>query len=225
MSFFPPAPKRPYKITQHGETRIDNYYWMRDREDPEVLKYLRAESDYLEEVMGHTKPLQEMLYAEMKGRMQETDSSVPEKKRRVFLLHTHRGGTAISHLLPQKRFAGNPRRRNFARSESARRREILLQRWRIYRQPGWNKLAYSLDVEGGEVYTVYIKDLTNTVIYPEAIEKHIQQCLFHTGVEWANDSQTIFYLTLDPRETGQASWRHEIGTNPRTDTAGLSGNG
>jgi oligopeptidase B len=78
MSFFPTAPKRPYQITQHGETRIDNYYWMRDRHDPEVLKYLRAESDYLEEVMGHTKPLQEMLYAEMKGRIKVTDSAVPE---------------------------------------------------------------------------------------------------------------------------------------------------
>ncbi len=84
MSFFPIAPKRPYSITQHGETRIDNYYWMRDRQDPEVLKYLRAESDYLEEVMGHTKPLQEMLYAEMKGRMKETDSTVPEKRGEYF---------------------------------------------------------------------------------------------------------------------------------------------
>src|SRR6266508_6099486 len=80
MSFFPTAPKRPYQITQHGETRVDNYYWMRDRQDPEVMKYLRAESDYLEEVLGHTKPLQDMLYAEMKGRMKEADSSVPEKR-------------------------------------------------------------------------------------------------------------------------------------------------
>ena len=80
MSFFPTAPKRPHPITQHGETRIDNYYWMRNREDPEVMRYLRAESDYLEEVMGHTKPLQDLLYAEMKGRIKETDSSLPEKR-------------------------------------------------------------------------------------------------------------------------------------------------
>ena len=52
---YPTAPKRPYEITQHGQTRIDNYYWMRDRSDPEVLKYLHAENDYLEEIMGHTK--------------------------------------------------------------------------------------------------------------------------------------------------------------------------
>ena len=67
MSFSPVAPKRPHTIIQHDESRVDNYYWLRDRDDPEVLKYLRAESDYLEEVLGHTRPLQDVLYAEMKG--------------------------------------------------------------------------------------------------------------------------------------------------------------
>src|ERR1044071_3158838 len=84
MLSYPTAPKRPYEITQHGQTRIDNYYWMRDRSDPEVLKYLHAENDYLEEIMGHTKSLQETLYAEMKSRIKETDSSVPEKRGDYF---------------------------------------------------------------------------------------------------------------------------------------------
>src|SRR5215217_8953756 len=84
MLSYPTAPKRPYEITQHGQTRIDNYYWMRDRSDPEVLKYLHAENDYLEEIMGHTKSLQVTLYAEMKGRIQETDSTVPEKRGEYF---------------------------------------------------------------------------------------------------------------------------------------------
>jgi oligopeptidase B len=84
MLSYPTAPKRPYLITQHGQTRIDNYYWMRDRSDPEVHKYLHAENDYLEEIMGHTKPLQKALYREMKGRIKETDSSVPEKRGDYF---------------------------------------------------------------------------------------------------------------------------------------------
>jgi len=81
---YPTAPKRPFPITQHGQTRIDNYYWMRDRTDPEVLKYLHAENDYLEEIMGHTRPLQETLYLEMKSRIQETDSTVPERRGEYF---------------------------------------------------------------------------------------------------------------------------------------------
>ena len=79
MSTFPIAPKQPKEIAQHGRTRVDNYFWMRYREDPEVLKYLHAEQDYLEEIMQHTKPLQEQLFLEMKGRIKEDDSSAPEK--------------------------------------------------------------------------------------------------------------------------------------------------
>ncbi|MCC6987092.1 MAG: hypothetical protein IT309_11715, partial [Anaerolineales bacterium] len=71
----PTAPKRPHVMTQHGVARVDDYYWMRNREDPETLKYLHAESDYLDEMLGHTKPLQETLFSEMKNRIQETDST------------------------------------------------------------------------------------------------------------------------------------------------------
>src|SRR5215216_151872 len=102
MSFFPTAPKRPHLITQHGETRIDNYYWMRDRQDPEVMRYLRAESDYLEEVMGHTKPLQEMLYAEMKGRIKETDSTVPEKRGEYFITRGPRRASNIQFIVAKR---------------------------------------------------------------------------------------------------------------------------
>ena len=84
MSSFPIASKRPHEITQHGLTRIDNYYWMRDRNDPETMKHLRAESDYLEEIMQHTKPLQEKLFSEMKARIKEDDSTVPEKRGGYF---------------------------------------------------------------------------------------------------------------------------------------------
>ena len=76
----PVATKRPHEITQHGETRVDEYYWLRHREDPEVLKYLHAEMDHLNDAMAHTKPLQETLFSEMKERIQETDSTVPEKR-------------------------------------------------------------------------------------------------------------------------------------------------
>jgi oligopeptidase B len=79
MPAFPIASKRPKEITQHGQIRVDNYFWMRYREDPEVLQYLHSEQDYLEEVMQHTKPLQEQLFQEMKGRIKEDDASAPEK--------------------------------------------------------------------------------------------------------------------------------------------------
>ncbi|HJS17107.1 MAG TPA: S9 family peptidase [Anaerolineales bacterium] len=217
MSFFPTAPKRPHQITQHGETRIDNYYWMRDRQDPEVLRYLRAESDYLEEVMGHTKPLQDMLYAEMKGRMMETDSSVPEKRGGYFYYTRTEAGQQYPIYCRKKESLDSPE-------------EVLLDQnvlaegqpfcsiGALTVSPDGTKLAYSLDVEGTEVYTIYIRDLTNSLLYPEAIANTFSSVYFHTGVEWANDNQTIFYLTLDAAQRPDCLWRHQVGRDPSQDT-------
>ena len=217
MSFSPTAPKRPYLITQHGETRIDNYYWLRNREDPEVLQYLRAESDYLEEVMGPTKPLQDILYAEMKGRMRETDSSVPEKRGAYFYYTRSEVGKQYPIFCRKKGSLDSPE-------------EILLDQNLLAEgasfcsvgaftvSPDATKLAYSIDVDGAEVYTVYIKDLTNHAVYPEAINNTFSSVYYHTGVEWANDSQTIYYLTLDSAQRTDCLWRHTIGTDPASDT-------
>src|SRR5829696_913672 len=217
MSFFPMAPKRPYQITQHGETRVDNYYWMRDRQDPDVMRYLRAESDYLEEVMGHTKPLQDMLYAEMKGRMQETDSTVPEKRDDYFYYMRTEAGQQYPIYCRKKESLENAE-------------EILLDQnlladgqsfcsiGALSVSPDGNKLAYSVDMEGTEVYTVYIKDLTHQVIYPEAIEKTYSSVYFHTGVEWLNDSETIVYLTMDAAERPYRLFQHRIGADASQDS-------
>ena len=80
MKPFPIAAKIPHELTIHGKTRVDDYYWLRHKENPEVLKYLHAQMDYLEDAMGHTESLQEWLFSEMKGRIQETDSTVPEER-------------------------------------------------------------------------------------------------------------------------------------------------
>src|SRR5215208_4671936 len=166
MSFFPTATNSPSPNPQHGATRTDNYYWMRDRQDPEVMRYLRAESDYLEEVMGHTKPLQEMLYAEMKGRIKETDSAVPEKRGEYFYYTRTQAGQQYPIYCRKKDSLQNP--------EQVLLDQNLLSEGNSFCSigafivsPDGEKLAYSVDVEGAEVFTIYIKDLTNQVIYPE----------------------------------------------------------
>src|SRR5262249_42669768 len=73
------------------------------------------------------------------------------------------------------------------------------------------------DLEGAEVYTIYIKDLTNQVIYSEEIPNTFSSVYFRTGVEWANDNETIFYLTLDAAQRPDKVWRHKIGTDPQHD--------
>src|SRR5512143_1553558 len=75
----PVADRRPHRLTIHGDTRVDEYYWLRDREDPAVLRHLEAENAYTAAMMRHTEGLQQRLYREMVGRIQETDLSVPER--------------------------------------------------------------------------------------------------------------------------------------------------
>src|SRR5437763_1947042 len=79
MTPYPIPVKRDFPLTQHGVTRNDEYYWMRDREDPQAIKYLHDENKYLEETLKHTEPLQKILFQEMKGRIKEVESSAPEK--------------------------------------------------------------------------------------------------------------------------------------------------
>src|SRR5689334_11350759 len=92
MKPFPLAAKRPYEINQHGVIRNDEYYWMRERDNPEALKYLQDENEYLEEVLQHIRPLREQLFEEMKGRIKETDQTVPEKIGTHFYYKRHAAG-------------------------------------------------------------------------------------------------------------------------------------
>ncbi len=216
MTSFPVPPKRPYEITQHGMTRVDDYFWLRQREDPDVLKYLQAQMDYLEEVMGHTKPLQETLFSEMKDRIQETDATVPEK----------RGG----YLYYERTEAGRQypifcRRRDAPESPE----EILLDQNILAEgttfcsisafsvSPDGNKLAYSVDLAGDEVYTIYLKDLVTDTNYPEAIPFVYGSVYVRSGVEWANDSETIFYAGLDEAKRSYKFYQHKVGTETRED--------
>ena len=216
MPSFPIAPKRPYEITQHGSTRVDDYFWLRYREDPEVLKYLTAQNDYLDEVMEHTKPLQETLFAEMKARIKETDSTVPEK-RGDYLYYTRTEAGKQYPIFCRKKVSP-------ASSEEILLDQNELAEGRIFCSisafsvsPDGNQLAYGIDVEGNEVYKIYIKNLLNGSYYPEVIENTFGSVYVRTGVEWTNDSENLFYITLDPAQRPFKIYRHKIGTDPSQD--------
>jgi len=220
MNSFPVAPRHPHEITQHGQTRIDNYYWMRNREDPEVMKHLRAESDYLEEVMQHTKPLQEQLFSEMKGRIKETDSTVPEKRGGYLYYERTEEGRQYPVFCRRKESEENP---------LDNPEEILLDQNALAEgrsfcsvgafsiSPDGDKLAYSVDFGGREIYTLHIKDLRTGTLYPETIENILGSAYEHGGVEWSNDNGTIFYVTLDEAQRPYKLYRHKPGTDPKED--------
>ncbi len=76
----PVAKIKPTELEKHGDVRVDNYYWLRERENPEVIDYLEAENAYTDAMTAHTKELEDALFEEIKGRIQQTDESVPYKK-------------------------------------------------------------------------------------------------------------------------------------------------
>ena len=215
-SAFPLAPKRLKEITQHGQTRTDNYFWMRYREDPEVLKYLHAETDYLEETMQHTQPLQETLFIEMKARIKETDDTVPERMGGYWYYQRTEAGKQYPIYCRKKGSLD-------ADEEVLLDQNVIAEGKAFCRigafsvSPDGNKLAYSIDPDGSEMCSLYIKDLTTGELYPELFENTYGDVYENEGVEWANDSQTFFYLTLDAAKRPFKLYRHTLGTDIKDD--------
>lgn len=216
MPPYPIPAKRDFPITQHGITRNDEYYWMRDRENPEAMQYLQAENQYLDEILKHTLPLQEVLFQEMKGRIREVDSSVPEK---------HGGYFYYTRTESEKQYPIYCRKKETldATEEILLDLNILAMGHEFCSvsafsiSPDENKLAYSVDLEGAEVYTIYIKDLVTGELYPEQIQRVSGSVYYSTGVEWAGDSQTLYYLTLDEYHRAYKLFRHKLGTDAKED--------
>jgi oligopeptidase B len=212
----PIAPKRPHAISQHGEIRVDDYFWMRFREDPEVLKYLAAENSYLTQVMQHTSALQEQLFQEMKARIKEDDQSVPERRG--------------SHLYYTRTETGRQYRVFCRRHESVDApEEILLDQNVLAEGKSFcrvgvfavsldeRKLAYSVDFDGSEQFTIFIKDLNTGNLYPETIPNTSSDFSSNHGAAWSNDSQHLFYVTLDKALRPFKVYRHALGADPAGD--------
>ncbi|MEP7226811.1 MAG: hypothetical protein ABI785_05580, partial [Gemmatimonadales bacterium] len=161
----PPVARVERRVhTLHGETRTDEYFWLRDRSDPEVIAYLDAENRYTGAVMRHTEALQEQLYQEMRGRIKETDLSVPERVDDYFyytrteaggqypILCRRRGSLDAPEeiLLDQNPLAANHAYFKIGVSEVS---------------PDHRLLAYSVDTSGAEEFTLYVKDLTTGTVW------------------------------------------------------------
>jgi oligopeptidase B len=210
QDFSPPVAKIvPHEISMHGDTRVDNYFWLRDQSDQDTIPYLEAENRYTESVMKPTEPMQASLYAEMLGRIKQTDSSVPVKRDEYhYYTRTEEGkqyaihcrqrvppGSSIDDALEEVLLDGNVlaegqkycRVGNFAPS------------------PNHRLLAYSVDFEGDETYTIRIKDLANGLLLPDEIPN-----TYYT-LEWAEDNATFYYTVLDEALRPYKVFRHRLG--------------
>ncbi|MEZ4709507.1 MAG: S9 family peptidase [Caldilineaceae bacterium] len=206
----PVAPRRPHTMRTHEDVRVDDYFWLRQRENPDVLDYLNAENEYTQAVMAHTAELQTQLYAEMRGRIQETDLSVPVK---------HGDYYYYARMEEGKQYAIHCRKRgSLEGAEEILLDENALAQGQEYLRvgvfepsPDHSLLAYSVDFSGAERYTLYVKDLRTGELRADAIPN-----VFYS-VEWANDNATIFYTTQDDAWRPYQLLRHRLGDDPAND--------
>lgn len=207
----PVADKKPKELTIHGDTRIDPYYWMNDREDPEVISYLEAENAYREEMMAGSKDFQESLYEEIIGRIKQTDQSVPYLKRGYYYYTRYEEG---------KEYPIHCRKKGSLEAEE----EIMLdvnqmaEGYAFYSVVGLNVstnnrfLAYGVDTLSRRKYTIYVKDLQTGEILGDVIH------LTTGGSTWANDDATLFYTRKDDQTLrSNAIFRHRLGTSETDD--------
>jgi oligopeptidase B len=207
----PPVAKRvPVEHKLHGDTRADDYYWLRERENPEVAAYLEGENAYTEEVMRPAKPLREKIYQEILGRIQQTDLDVPVKRRDYF--YYSRTIEGLQYPVSCRRY----------RSEEGAEEIILdlnhLAEGKEYFALGAlavsgddRLLGYSVDNDGAEEFTIRVKNLADGSLLNEEIEKT------SAGLTWANDNRTFFYTTFDETKRPEKVWRHVLGAAREAD--------
>jgi oligopeptidase B len=200
----PPVAKVvPKEITVHGDTRVDNYFWLRDKTDSDTIAYLEAENQYTEAVMAPTKPLQDTLYQEILGRIQETDLSVPVKRDDHFYYTRTEEGQPYP-IYCRKHLEGPEQILLDANALAREEKYFRIGNFAV--SPDHRLLAYSTDVGGDEAYTIFIKDLTTGELLPDRIANT------YYSLEWANDNRTFFYTVLDPAKRPFQVFRHELGS-------------
>ncbi len=206
----PKAAIRPHAMTMHNHTRIDNYYWLNERENPEVIAYLEAENQYADACLKHTEPLQDQLFKEITGRIKQDDNSVPIKIRDYYHYTRFEEGKEYPIYCRKKHSLDAPE-------------EILLDGNRLAEGHAFfdigevslseddRLLAYSVDTVSRRIYTVFVKDLETGDLVGEPIENT------SGNLVWASDNQTLFYGVKDETLRPCKIMRHTLGANAEED--------
>ncbi len=199
----PVAPIRPESVTLHDDTRVDNYSWLRAKGTDEVTRYLEAENAYTGAFMEPTVPLQEMLYNEIVGRIQETDQSAPYRKGDFEYYHRTEQGK--QYRIYCRREPDTPTSETVLLDMNARAENLPFLGLGVYEvSPDGRYLAFSLDETGFRDYTLELKDLQSGELLPERIEKV-------KSFAWASDSRTFFYTVDDETKRSHRVLRHRLG--------------
>ncbi len=208
----PTVEKNNKEFVLHGDKRIDHYYWLNERDNPKVLDYLRAENAYLDTMMAATKPLQEKLFQELKGRIKEKDESLPYKDNGYWYYSRFEEGKQYPVFCRKKETLEAPEEIMFDQNKMAEGHKFYHIGTR--RVSDNNELvAFTTDSVSRRLYHLQVKNLKTGETYPDEILN-----VDGGSVEWASDNKTFFYVkkdvtTLLPYQV----WRHVLGSDPKSD--------
>ena len=222
MNLPPDATKKPYEMTEHGHTRVDNYYWMRltdeqksaekfDSHAQEVVDYINSENDYTQSNLAHTKQFQKDLYHEIVGRIKKDDQSVPYLDNGYYYYTRYEKG---------KEYAIRCRKKGSldGKEEILLDENVLAEGHDYFAIGGMSVspdnqwLAYGVDTVSRRRYTVHFKNVSTGDVLDQTIPNTTG------GVAWANDNRTVFYTTKNEVTLlSEKIWRHKMGSNATND--------
>ncbi|MCK7460153.1 S9 family peptidase [Idiomarina aminovorans] len=209
----PVAKKIPHEMTIHDDTRIDNYYWMRDddRKDPKVLAYLEAENEYAEKMLAHTESRQQQLFEEMKNRIAKDDNSVPVRDGKYYYSTEMQGDNEYPIYVRSKDFSGTNKQILLNVNELAKGQDYYSV-GSLAVSPDDAILAYSEDTVSRRMYEIKLKDMTTGELLPERITNT------SGDIVWGNNGQYFYYIKKDPETLlGYQVYRHKLGTEQQQD--------
>ncbi len=207
----PIAKKTPKELEIHGDVRVDNYYWLNDRENPDVIDYLERENEYYNALTGHTKDFQEELFLEMKSRIKEDDSSLPYKRNGYWYSTRYETGKEYPIYSRKKENLEAEEEVLFNCNELAEGHEFYNLNG-ISISPDNTIAAFGTDTISRRQYHIQIKNLKSGELYADKIDNTTG------GSVWANDNKTLFYTKKDPVTLrSDKIYKHILGTSSDED--------
>ena len=203
ISFFPVAPKIEHRGVRHSEVVLDDYHWLRDKKNPQVIAYLEAENAYAQAAMKSSDAFQEGLYKEMLSRIKQTDLQVPVRRGQYFYYSRTEEGKQYPIYCRKRGNLEAPEAITLDLNDLAKGLKYLgLGAYSV--SDDGHLLAYSTDITGFREYTLYVKDLRSGKLLNDRIEKV-------NSVVWAADHKTIFYVIEDHAKRPYRLMRHRLG--------------
>ncbi len=202
----PQAQKIPKKLMIHDNERIDNYYWLNERDNPAVMDYLLAENAYRDVVMAPTADLQKTLYDEIVGRIKQEDESVPYLDNGYYYYHRFHEGQEYP-IYARKKAAPDAPEEILLDGPAMARGHDYFNITGLSVSENNRYLVFGLDTVSRRKYTLYVKDLNSGELLPDEIPNTNGRAV------WANDNRTIYYVTKDSTLRPDRAWHHHIGTD------------